>query len=72
MNKKGAGRSKKESNAKSPVEKELTKKLKTESKESVNMRDDEDDEDFQDDFSNSDPSETRSKFYTLVKVILLF
>jgi len=61
MNKKGSGRSKKELNTKSPVEKELSKKIKTDYKESSNLKvDDEDDEEFQDDLSNSDPSDSRN------------
>ena len=73
MNKKGSGRSKKELNTKSPVEKELSKKIKTDYKESSNLKvDDEDDEEFQDDLSNSDPSDSRSNFKTLSDDLVCF
>ena len=66
MNKKGSGRSKKESIAKSSIEKEPGKKLKVGYKEAANLKgDDEDEDDFQDDLSNSDPSDTRSNLKTI-------
>lgn len=62
MHKRGPGRPKRDNNAKASVDKELSKKLKVEQKDtSVNAHDDDDDDgDYQDDMSHSDRSDSRS------------
>jgi len=62
MHKRGPGRPKRDNNAKASVDKELSKKLKVEQKDtSVNAHDDDDDDgDYQDDMSHSDRSDSRN------------
>jgi len=62
MHKRGPGRPKRDNNTKASVDKETTKKLKTEYVENSNPPhdDDDDDNDSQDDMSHSDRSDSRN------------